>query len=130
MLNGEIALCEQLTNKLENTKVALPNKPLTNKDNLTQKLINFNNIGKNIDLKTEFIAKEQDTDAVIKIKKEQVRNKNKDSKNIRYRQSRALSSYLNNFETLFLIGNILCIEQTSADAEVKEIKNVYLCHYL
>ena len=68
MQNEEIALCEQLTNKLENKKIAtkLPNETLTNKDNLTQIFTSFNNLGKNIDLNTELIAKEQDTDAVIK----------------------------------------------------------------
>ena len=102
LLNDEIALCEQLTNKLENKKIAtkLPNETLTNKDNLTQTFTGFNNLGNNIDLNTELIAREQDTDAVIKIVKELVRNKNKDSKNIQYRQSKALSSYLNKFQTL------------------------------
>ena len=99
LLNDEIALCEQLTNKLENKKIAtkLPNETLTNKNNLTQIFTSFNNLRKNIDLNT---AREQDTDAVIKIVKELVRNKNKDSKNIHYRQSKALSSYLNKFETV------------------------------
>ena len=105
LLNDEIALCEQLTNKLENKKIAtkLPNETLTNltnKDNLTQIFTSFNSQGKNIDLNTELFAREQDTDAVIKIVKELVRNKNKDSNNIQYRQSKSLSSYLNKFETL------------------------------
>ena len=124
LLNDEIALCEQLTNKLENKKIAtkLPNETLTNKDNLTQIFTSFNNLGKNIDLNTEIIAREKDTDAVIKTVKELVRNKNKYSKNIHYRQSKALSSYLNKFETLLLLENILCMEQTSDNPEVKEIK--------
>ena len=94
LLNDEIALCEQLTNKLEFKKNAtkLPNDTLTNKDNLTQIINSFNNLGKNINLNTELIAKEQDTDAVIKIVKELVRNKNKVSKNIHYRQSKVSSS--------------------------------------
>ena len=48
LLNDEIALCEQITNKLENKKIAtkLPNETLTNKDNLTQIFTSFNNLGK------------------------------------------------------------------------------------
>ena len=132
LLNDEIALCEQLTNKIENKKIAtkLPNETLTNKDNLTQIFTSFNNLGKNIDLNTEFIAKEQDADAVIKIVRELVKTKNKDSKNILYRQSKALSSYLSKFETLFLIGNFLCIEQISDYPKVKEIKICIPCHFL
>ena len=103
-------------------KSQLPNETLTNKNNLTQIFTSFNNLGKNIDLNTELIAREQDTDAVIKIVKELVRNKNKDSKIIHYRQSKALSSYLNKFELLSLLGKFFCIEQTSDNPEVKEIK--------
>ena len=96
LLNDEIALCEQLTNKLENKKIAtkLPNETLTNNDNLSKIFTSSNNLGKNIELNTELIAREQDTDAVIKIVKELVRSKNKDSKNIQYRQSKALSSFI------------------------------------
>ena len=48
LLNDEIALCEQLTNKLDNKKIAtkLPNETLPNKDNLTQIFTSFNNLGK------------------------------------------------------------------------------------
>ena len=104
------------------TKKLQPNCFTKNKDNFTQIFTSFNSIGKNIDLNTELIAKEQDIDAVKKIIKELVRNKNKDSKNIHYRQSKALSSYLNKFKTLLLLRNILCIEQTSGNPKVKEIK--------
>ena len=48
LLNDETALCEQLTNKLENKKIAtkLPDEILRNKDNLTQIFTSFNNLGK------------------------------------------------------------------------------------
>ena len=51
-----------------------------------------------------------------------MRDKIKDLKNKNYRPSRALSSNVNTFENLFLLGNFLCIEQKIRQFRIEDFK--------
>ena len=48
--------------------------------------------------------------------------KNKKEKNIEYRQSKAITSYINKFEKLFCVGNLLCIKEYSDKSDIEDLK--------
>ena len=66
---------------------------------------------KEVDLNTSVICQEQLKDPVIQQIRQLRTNNNKDEKKIEFRQSKAIMSYINNFEKLSFVGNILCIQQ-------------------
>ena len=45
-------------------------------------------------------------------------NNTKEEKKIEFRQSKAIMSYINNFEKLSFVGNILCIEQETGEPDI------------
>ena len=49
-------------------------------------------------------------------------NNTKDEKKIEFRQSKAIMSYINNFEKLSFVGNILCIQQQTDEPDIEYLK--------
>ena len=49
-------------------------------------------------------------------------NNNKDEKKIEFRQSKAIMSYINNFEKLSFVCNILCIQQQTDEPDIEYLK--------
>ena len=68
------------------------------------------------------ISQEQFKDPVIQTVRQLFESGNKDEKNVKFRPSKAMKTYLNNFENLCLIGNILCIKQPTEDPNIQNIK--------
>ena len=77
---------------------------------------------KNIDLNIIAISQEQFKDPVIQTVRQLFESGNKNEKKVKFRQSKAMKTYLNNFENLCLIGNILCIKQPTEDPNIQNIK--------
>ena len=68
------------------------------------------------------ISQEQFKDPVIQTVRQLFESGNKDKKNVKFRQSKAMKTYFNNFKNLCLIGNILCIKQPTEDPNIQNIK--------
>ena len=49
-------------------------------------------------------------------------NNNKDEKKIEFRQSKAIMSYINNFEKLSFVGNVFCIQQQTDEPDIEYLK--------
>ena len=49
-------------------------------------------------------------------------NNTKDENKIEFRQSKAIMSYINNFEKLSFVGNILCIQQQTDEPDIEYLK--------
>ena len=47
---------------------------------------------------------------------------NKNEKNIEFRQSKAIMAYINKFEKLCFVGNLLCIKEHSEDPHIEYLK--------
>ena len=96
-------------------------KPVCEKNEISdgkefiEKLSSF---AKDIDLNITAISQEQFKDTVIQNVRQFFESGNKDEKNIKFRQSKAMKTYLNNFEDLCLIGIILCIKQPTEDPNI------------
>ena len=86
---------------------------------LIEKLSSF---AKDIDLNITAISQVQFKDPSIQTVRQLFESGNKDEKNVKFRQSKAKKAYLNNFENLCLIGNILCIKQPTEDPNIHNIK--------
>ena len=43
-------------------------------------------------------------------------------KNIEYRQSKAITFYINKFEKLFFVGNLFCIKEYSDESDIEDLK--------
>ena len=82
----------------------------------------LSSFAKNIDLNITVISQEQFKDQVIQTVRQLVESGNKDEKSVKFRQSKAIKAYLNIFEYLCLIGNILCIKQPTEDQNIHNIK--------
>ena len=77
---------------------------------------------KEVDLNTSVICQEQLKDPVIQPIHQLRTNNNKDEKKIEFRQSKAIMSYINNFEKLSFVGNILCIQQQTEEPDNEYLK--------
>ena len=86
---------------------------------LIEKLSSF---AKDIDLNITAISQELLKDPVIQTVRQLFESGNKDEKNLKFRQSKAMKAYLNNFENLCLIGDLLCIKQPTEDPIFQNIK--------
>ena len=98
--------------------------PEINNDNadakqLIEKLTSF---AKEVDLNVDVIVQEQFKDPVLQTIRQLVLENNKDTKNIDYRQSKALRSYINKFENICLVGNLLCLKEQTNDPGVELLK--------
>ena len=86
---------------------------------LIDKLTNFS---KEADLKTSVICQEQLKDPVIQQIRQLRTNNTQDEKKIEFRQSKAIMSYINNFEKLSFERNILCIQQQTDEPDIENLK--------
>ena len=77
---------------------------------------------KEVDLNTSVICQEQLKDPVLQQIRQLRANKTKDEKKIEFRQSKAIMSYINNFEELSFVGNILCIQQQTDEPDIEYLK--------
>ena len=49
-------------------------------------------------------------------------NNTKDEKKSEFRQSKAITPYINNFEKLSFVGNIFCIQQQTDEPDIEYLK--------
>ena len=107
---------------IDKTELAkkLPENPkIKDARELIDKLTTFS---KEVDLNTSVICQEQLNDPVIQQIRQLRTNNNKDEKKIEFRQSKAILSYINNFEKLSFVGNILCIQQQTDEPDIEYLK--------
>ena len=107
---------------IDKTELAkkFPEKPkIKDAMELIDKLTAFS---KEVDLNTSVICQEQLKDPVLKQIRQLRANNTKDEKKIEFRQSKAIMSYINNFEKLSFVGNILCIQQQTDEPDVENLK--------
>ena len=78
-------------------KTICENNGISDGKELTDKLPSFD---KDIDLNITAIIKEQFKDQVIQTVRQLFKSGNKDEKNVKFRQSKVMKAYLNNFENL------------------------------
>ena len=107
---------------IDKTELAkkLPENPkIKDARELIDKLTTFS---KEVDLNTSVICQEQLKDPVIQQIRQLRTNNNKDEKKIEFRQSKAIMSYINNFEKLSFVGNILCIQQQTDEPDIEYLK--------
>ena len=112
------ATCDT-TASVQLAKPICENNKISDGKELIEKLSNF---AKDNDLNITAISLEQSIDPVIQTVRQLVESGNKDEKNVRFRQSKAMKGYLKNLEILWLIGNILCIKQPTEDPNIYNIK--------
>ena len=77
---------------------------------------------KEVDLNTSVICQEQLKDPVLQQIRQLRANNTKDEKIIELRQSKAKMSYINNFEKLSFVGNILCSQQQTDEPDIEYLK--------
>ena len=121
-LEQEIEASKANFDKIASVRLAKPiceNNKISDGKELIEKLSSF---AKYIDLNITAISQEQFKDPVIQTVRQLFESGNKDEKNVKFRQSKAMKMYLNNFENLCLIGNILCIKQPTEDPNIQKIK--------
>ena len=94
--------------KTELTKKNSENPKIKDARELSDKLTTFS---KEVDLNTSVICQEQLIHPVLQQICQQRTENTKDENKIAFRQSKAIMSYINNFEKLCFVGNILCIQQ-------------------
>ena len=94
--------------KTELAKKIPENTKIKDARELIDKLTTFS---KEVDLNTSVICQEQLKDPVLQQIRQLRSNNIKDEKKIEFRLSKAITSYINNFEKLSFVGNILCIQQ-------------------
>ena len=75
-----------------------------------------------VDLNTEVIWQEQLKDPVLQQIRHMRSENNKNEKNIEFRQSKAIMAYINKFEKLCFVGNLLCIKEHSEDPNIEYLK--------
>ena len=123
-LEQEIEASKAKFDRIASVRLAKPiceNKEISDGKELIEKLSSFAN---DIDLNITAISQEQFKDPVIQTVRQLFESGNKDEKNVKIRQSKALKTYLKNFENLCLIGNFLCIKQRT---EYPNIQNIKIC---
>ena len=121
-LEQEIEASKASFERIASVRLAKPiceNNEISDGKQLIEKLSSF---AKDIDLNITAISQEQFKDPVIQTVRQLFESGNKDEKNVKFRQSKAMKTYLNNFENFCLIGNILCIKQPTEDPNIQNIK--------
>ena len=108
---------------IDKTQVAkkIPeNSKIEDARELIDKLTTFS---KEVDFNTSVICQEQLKDSVLQ-QIGHVRTENtKDEKKIRFRISKAIISYINNFEKLCFVGNVFCIQQKTDETDIEYLKD-------
>ena len=79
------------------------NNEISDGKELIEKLPSF---AKDSELNIRAISQEQFKDPVVQTVRQLFESGNKVEKNVKFRQSKAMNAYLNNLESLCLIGNI------------------------
>ena len=121
-LEQEIEASKPSFNRIASVRLAKPiyeNIETSDGKELIEKLSSF---GKDIDLNITAISHEQFKDPVIQSVRQLFESGNKDEKNVKFRQSKAMKTYMDNFKNLCLIGNILCTKQPTEDPNIQNIK--------
>ena len=121
-LEQEIEASKAKLGRLASVRLAKPiceNNEISDGKEFIEKLSSF---AKDIDLNITAISQEQFKDPVNQTVNQFFESGNKDEKNVKFRQPKAMKTYLNNFENLCLIGNILCIKQPTEDPNTQNIK--------
>ena len=121
-IEQEIEASKANFDRIASVRLAKPiceNNEISDGKELIEKLPSF---AKDIELNITAISQEQFKDPVIQTVRQLLESGNKDEKNVKFRQSKAMKTYLNNFENLCLIGNISCIKQPTEDPNIQNIK--------
>ena len=121
-LEQEVEASKATTHTIASVQLAKPiceNNEISDGKKLIEKLSSF---AKVIDLNITATSQEQFKNPVIQTVRQLFESSNKDEKNVKFRQSKAMKAYLNNFENLCLIENILCIKQPTEDPNIHNIK--------
>ena len=113
---------EEEQNKTSLTKQSPFPKKLDEKMDAKELILKLTSFAKNVDLNTEVLCEEQLKDPVLQQIRKFFLSQNKDLKTIENRQSKAITNYLNNFENLCIIGNLLCIKEQTDDPNTELIK--------
>ena len=95
------------------------NNEISDEQQLKEKISSF---AKDIYMNITAISQEQFKDPVIQSVRQLSESGNKDEKNVKFRQSKAMKAYMNNFENLCLIGNILSNKQSTGDPNIQNVK--------
>ena len=105
--------------KTELAKKIPENTKIKDARELIDKLTAFS---KEVDLNTTVICQEQLKDPALQQIRQLRTNNTKDEKKIEFRQSKAIMSYINDFEKLSFVGNILCIQQQTDEPDIEYLK--------
>ena len=105
--------------KTELAKKFPENPKIKDARELIDKLTAFS---KEVDLNLSVICQEQLKDPVLQQIRQLRANNTKDEKKVEFRQSKAIMSYINNFEKLSFVGNILCIQQQTDEPDIECLK--------
>ena len=116
----EIFICENtFPDNSETVKLSHNPSKIKNADKFINKLTSIAN---DIELNNEICCQEQLKDPVLQQICQMRTQNNKNEKDIECRQSKAITSYINNFEKLSFVRNLNRIKEGSDDLDIEYLK--------